>query len=138
MRDVVFDALGIDLAGILQHDLLLALEKGDAGGTGLQAEAGGVCPGVHRPNDLRGVHRADVGEHSVLGFHRDQRTGAAQPHAADALDEHLVLHARFDHFHFQRVAHQVGAAGETPGGDADADMVLELFLRVALRLRNFM
>src|ERR1019366_2289819 len=137
VRNVVFDALGIDLAGVFQHDPLLTLEEGHVGGAGVQAAGGGVAASIEGPNDLRGVLRGDVGEHLVLGLHRDQGTGAAQSHAADALDQDFVLHAGFGDFLFERVTHVIGAARETAGGDADADVVLELLLRVVFGFGDF-
>ena len=47
VRDVVFDALGIDAAGVFQHDLLLPLEERHVGGTGVQAAGDGIAAGIH-------------------------------------------------------------------------------------------
>ena len=69
-------------------------------------------------------------------LHGDQRPGAAQPHAADAFDEHLVLHAGFGDLLLQRLADLVAAGGEAAGGDADADVVLVLGAARRARLRR--
>ncbi len=93
-----------------------------------------VAAGIQAANDLGAVSARHRGEHLAFRLHAHQRTGAAQPHAADALDEHLVLHTRFGYFLFQGVAHLLGAARKTAGRDAHADVVLELLLRLAFRL----
>src|ERR1039457_7152477 len=131
--DVVFDALGIDLAAVLQYDLLLALEEGHVRGTFLRPPGAGVEAG----HDFGGLFRRDVGEHLAVALHRNQRAGAAKPHAAHALHEHFVLHARFDDFLPDGVEHVGGAGGETAGGGADAHAVLVFLFGLALGFGDF-
>ena len=95
-------------AGVLQHDLLLPLRR-TARRWDRRSRSAGSPPVSIAANDLRGVLRRDVA-HTLRSSVStgDQRSGAAQSHAADGLDLDLVLHARFGDLHLQGVAHLVG------------------------------
>src|SRR5262249_2890693 len=105
VRDVVFDAFGIDIPGILQDDLLLPFEKGNIGAALMYS----VAAGIDAVDDLGRLVGSDVGVHLALALYGHQRARAAQSHASDALHQNLVLHARFHDFLLQGVAHLVAA-----------------------------
>ena len=136
VRDIVLDPLRIDLAGVLQHDLFLPLEKRHIGPAAARPVAPALLPGVQVLDDLRRPFRRHPPKHLLRGRHLHQRTRAAQSHAAHALHQHFVLHAGLGHFLRQRVLHLFGAAGKAARRYTHAHVVLILLLRLALRLRN--
>ena len=83
--DVALEALRVDDAGVLQHDLLLAGEEGGIGGLAQALHRGSAEAG----RDLFGIPSADVaiqhGLGDIPGLDRHQGTGGAEPHAAHTL-----------------------------------------------------
>jgi hypothetical protein len=84
-EDVVFDPLRIDLAGILQHDLLLCGEEGQVGRK-RQTLCGWTFHRIHDGGHVATIFtRLDVLVEQALGFDRHQWSGGTQPHATDTL-----------------------------------------------------
>ena len=113
-RHVVFDALGIDDARVLQHDLFLPLEERNIGRADQPRHRG--PPRLSRIAAPSAASTFLYRTPSPAG--RDQRAFRAQPHAAHALDLAVAFGAAARDFLVERVFHRLALAGEASGGDA--------------------
>ena len=126
--DVIFNALGIDHAGIFQHDLLLPLEERNVGRADQARDRRAfeaVENGARQPRLNMLVQRAVAG--------RDQRPFRAQAHAADAFDLAMILGTALATSLIERVFDRLALAGEASGGDADIHPLGELALLPRVR-----
>ena len=123
---IALEAVGIDDAGILQHDLLLAREEGLIRRTA-QTFHGWT---VEACDDVGGVIRGDVAiegrlfERGIPVGDRHQGAGRAESHASDPFD--LARRFAVPEAGEECIHDGCGAGRLATGGHADADLALDV------------
>ncbi len=127
-RHVALEAVRVDHARVLEHDLLLAGEKRLIRGAH-QALHRGRPDAAH---DVLGIIGADLPIEDrgllVVRGNRDQRSRGAQPHASDPFDAAAVA---VGHRRLQRLEHRLRPGGLTAGRHADPHLVRDVRIRGA-------
>jgi hypothetical protein len=125
-RNVIFDAIGIDHAGVLQDNLFLALEEWNVGGAD-QPRHGSSVQTVKNRRAIGSFYL--LVKHSRAGG--DERAFRAQAHATYAFDLAVIFRAATFDFLVEPVFYGLALAGETSGRDAYIHPLGEMALCLA-------
>ena len=129
--DIVLNAVRVDYARILQHDLFLPLKERNVGRTNKPGD-GALIEAVENRHAVGGFDL--LIEHAIAG--RDQRTLRAQSHAANALDLAVIFGAAQGDFLIQRILHRLALARQASGSHAHIHSLGEVALLLAFGFCN--